>query len=162
MLKMKKNNLWLLIGIILGAILILLISNNLSLKPSNKFSGIKAKVYYQENCGCCKEYIDYLRRNGFNIETQVMSLEELDRNKKELKIPESLYACHTVLIGDYFIEGHIPIEAIQKLLTEKPDINGIALPGMPSGSPGMPGFKIYPFKIHSVKNGEDKGIFMEI
>jgi hypothetical protein len=62
----------------------------------------------------------------------------------------------------YFIEGHIPIEAIQKLLTEKPEINGIVLSQMPSGSPGMPGFKLSPFKIHSVKNGQDQGIFMEI
>jgi hypothetical protein len=62
----------------------------------------------------------------------------------------------------YFIEGHIPIEAINKLLTEKPEINGIALPQIPPGSPGMPGFKLSPFKIHSVKNGQDQGIFMEI
>jgi hypothetical protein len=62
----------------------------------------------------------------------------------------------------YFIEGHIPIEAINKLLTEKPKINGIALPEMPSDSPGMPGFKLSPFKIHSIKNGQDQGIFMEI
>jgi hypothetical protein len=55
----------------------------------------------------------------------------------------------------YFIEGHIPIEAIEKLLTEKPEINGIALPQMPLSSPGMPGFKIEKWKIHSVKNGQD-------
>ncbi len=162
---MKKNNLWLLIGIILGAVIILLISSQFSFKTSNKFAGVYAKVLYQENCDCCKEYIGYLRRNGLNVETQVLSLEDLDKIKRELKMPETLYACHTTLINNYnnyFVEGHIPIEAIEKLLTEKPDINGIALPGMPSGSPGMPGFKIAPFKIHSVKNGEDKGIFMEI
>jgi hypothetical protein len=62
----------------------------------------------------------------------------------------------------YFIEGHIPIEAVNKLLTEKPEINGIALPEIPSGSPGMPGFKIEKWKIHSIKNGQDQGIFMEI
>jgi len=62
----------------------------------------------------------------------------------------------------YFIEGHIPIEAIEKLLTEKPEIDGIALLEMPSGSPGMLGFKLAPFKIHSIKNGQDQGIFMEI
>jgi hypothetical protein len=62
----------------------------------------------------------------------------------------------------YFIEGHNPIEAINKLLTEKPEIDGITLPEMPSGSPGMPGFKIEKWKIHSVKNAQDQGIFMEI
>jgi hypothetical protein len=62
----------------------------------------------------------------------------------------------------YFIEGHIPIEAIEKLLTEKPEIEGIAIPEMSSGSHGMSGFKLSPFKIHSIKNGQDQGIFMEI
>jgi hypothetical protein len=62
----------------------------------------------------------------------------------------------------YFIEGHITIEAIEKLITEKPEIDGIALLHMPSGSPGMPGFKLEKWKIHSVKNGQDQGIFMEI
>jgi hypothetical protein len=60
----------------------------------------------------------------------------------------------------YFIEGHVPIEAIEKLLTEKLEIDGIALPQMPSGSPGMTKFKLFPFKIHSIKNVQDQGIFM--
>jgi hypothetical protein len=71
-------------------------------------------------------------------------------------------SCHTVLLNNYFVEGHIPIEAIEKLLTEKPEINGIALPQMPSGSCGMTGLKLSPFKIYSIKNGQDQGIFMEI
>jgi len=62
----------------------------------------------------------------------------------------------------YFTKDHVPIETIEKLLTEKPEIDGIALPEMPSGSSGMPGFKLSPFKIHSVKNAQDQGIFIEI
>jgi hypothetical protein len=62
----------------------------------------------------------------------------------------------------YFIEGHIPIETIEKLLTEKPEIDGIALPEMPLSSHGTPGLKIEKWKIHSVKNAQDQGIFMEI
>jgi hypothetical protein len=73
-----------------------------------------------------------------------------------LKIPSLTEKPQKSLISD------IPIEAINKLLSEKLKINGIALPQMPSGSPGMPGFKLSPFKIHSVKNGQDQGIFMEI
>ena len=63
-------------------------------------------------------------------------------------------SCHTAIFGDYFVEGHVPIEAVNKLLEEKPDIDGIALPEMPSGSPGMPGPKLEPFKIYSIKDGQ--------
>lgn len=71
-------------------------------------------------------------------------------------------SCHTALINDYFVEGHVPIEAIDKLLTEKPKIKGIALPGMPSGSPGMSGFKLEKWKIYSLDNGNRVGLFIEI
>ena len=91
-----------------------------------------------------------------------VSYEELTNLKKQIGLPENLWSCHTVLLNNYFIEGHIPIEVMGKLLTEKPEINGIALPEMPSGSPGMSGFKIEKWKIHSIKNGQDQGIFMEI
>jgi hypothetical protein len=63
-------------------------------------------------------------------------------------------SCHTLIIEDYFVEGHIPIEAIEKLLAEQPDIDGITLPDMPSGSPGMPGVKKGDFVIYSVKGGK--------
>ena len=71
-------------------------------------------------------------------------------------------SCHTVVIGDYFIEGHIPLEAVEKLLVEKPDIKGIAMPGMPSGSPGMPGAKKGDFVIYAVNNDGTTEEFMRI
>ena len=73
-----------------------------------------------------------------------------------------MYSCHTVALENYVVEGHIPVEAINKLLTEKPNISGIALPGMPSGSPGMPGPKKETFKIFSLKEGNVQGLFVEI
>jgi len=152
-----------LIGIVLGIILISGFIYFLSQKPlSSEFSKVKATVYYQQNCNCCKEYIGYLRSSGFNVETKILSLEELEQLKKNLGLSEDLYSCHTVIIDKYFVEGHVPLGAIKKLLNEKPDIDGIALPGMPSGSPGMSGFKISPFKIHSVKDSKDQGVFIEI
>lgn len=151
-----------LIGVLIGIVLVLIIFVSARKPISKEFSGIKATVYYQSNCGCCKEYIGYLKANGFDVETKILSLEELENLKKSFGIPEDLYSCHTTQIGNYFVEGHIPVEAVKKLLTEKPEINGIALPGMPAGSPGMPGFKIGPFKVHSVKDAKDQGIFVEI
>jgi len=78
--------------------------------------------------------------------------ESLDEMKNSLGVPMDLQSCHTAVIGDYFIEGHMPLEVIEKLLTEKPNIKGIALPGMPMGSPGMPGSKTEDFLIYQVNN----------
>ena len=76
-------------------------------------------------------------------------------------ISTEMESCHTMVIDDYFVEGHMPFEAIEKLLSERPDIDGIALPDMPSGTPGMPGEKIEEWVIYSIKDGQTF-IFMRI
>jgi hypothetical protein len=73
--------------------------------------------------------------------------------KRKHQIPQNMESCHTAVIGDYFVEGHVPIEAIEKLLSEKPDIDGIALPGMPQGSLGMSGTKTAALKIYALSGG---------
>ncbi len=70
------------------------------------------------------------------------------------QIPEGMESCHTAIINGYFVEGHVPVAAIKKLLEEKPNIDGIALPGMPSGSPGMPGQKNEAFHIYALSDGK--------
>ena len=114
--------------------------------------GIKVTVFKDPNCGCCGGYVAELKKNGFDVKT----VNEMDMVavKQEYDIPPNMQSCHTAIIGDYFIEGHVPIEAVNKLLEEKPDIDGIVLPGMPSGSPGMPGIKRGSFKVYSLSNGE--------
>ena len=72
-----------------------------------------------------------------------------------------MQSCHTTIIGKYFIEGHVPFEAVEKLLKEQPDIDGIALPGMPIGTPGMPGDKDEPYVIYQLKDGKFS-VFMTI
>ncbi len=74
--------------------------------------------------------------------------------KNDLGIPQDMWSCHTSMVGDYFVEGHVPVEAIRKLLDEQPPIEGIALPGMPSGSPGMPGVQAQPLTVYSIVDGE--------
>jgi hypothetical protein len=93
-----------------------------------------------------------------NIDADSADLTQTGQNKISAK--SAFHSASSAFL--YFIEGHIPVGAIEKLLNEKPEIDGIALPEMPSGYPGMQGFKLSPFKIRSIKNGQDKGIFMEI
>lgn len=142
-----------------GGSLFSLFQNNNS--DSDAISQYHLTVYKSLSCGCCGWYVSYLKRHGFRVDTVNMS--DLDEIKTKYHVPNQLRSCHTTLAGNYVVEGHIPVEAIKKLLDEKPDIGGIAMAGMPSGSPGMPGAKSGPFKIHSIsKTGEDLGIFTEL
>ncbi len=112
----------------------------------------KAVLYKSPNCGCCVGYAKALRRNGFEVE--VISVNDMNSIKNKYGIPADKQSCHTVVIGDYFVEGHVPMEAVDKLVKESPDIDGIGLPRMPTGTPGMPGPKRGPFNIYQLNNGE--------
>jgi len=114
-------------------------------------TGQAVKLYKSPNCGCCVGHTAYLESNDFEV--AVDSSSDLNSIKNQYNIPRSMQSCHTAVIGDYFVEGHVPIEAIEKLLTEKPDIDGITLPGMPAGSPGMPGYKKGDWVIYALKDG---------
>lgn len=87
------------------------------------------------NCGCCTGWVEHLRKEGFSV--RVTDTADLDAVKKRLGVPEKLEACHTAEAGGYVIEGHVPAGAIRRLLAEKPAAKGLAVPGMPVGSPGM-------------------------
>jgi len=110
--------------------------------------GIPAKLYKTPDCGCCDGYARYLRRNGFAVES--VASHDLPLIKKQYRVPEKLEGCHTTVVGEYVIEGHVPIEPVKKLLAERPSIRGISLPGMPEGSPGMTGRKTEPFVIYVI------------
>lgn len=116
-------------------------------------------VYKSPSCGCCSGYVKYLSGERFNV--KVVESNDLDNLKQERGVPSDMQSCHTSIIGPYFVEGHIPIEAVRKLLSEKPDIDGIAMPGMPAGSPGMGGRKTGEFVVYAVKDGSSSE-FMRI
>ena len=94
-------------------------------------------VWKSPTCGCCGEWATYMRDKGYQV--SVNSEANLDAIKVKFGVPKALYSCHTAKIDDYLIEGHVPEGAIAKLLAERPSLKGIALPGMPEGSPGMNG-----------------------
>lgn len=113
---------------------------------------IAATLYKNPGCGCCEKYADYLRVNGFNV--TVVEHPNMTLIKQKYAVREDLEGCHTVVIGKYVVEGHVPVGPIKRMLTEKPDIKGISLPGMPEGSPGMSGTKDGAFEILSI-TGKD-------
>ena len=89
------------------------------------------------NCGCCTGWVEHLRNNGFTA--TVTDTKDMPAVKTRLGVPEKLASCHTAEIAGYVIEGHVPAHAINRLLAEKPKARGLAVPGMPIGSPGMEG-----------------------
>ncbi|HEY5639877.1 MAG TPA: DUF411 domain-containing protein [Dehalococcoidia bacterium] len=95
--------------------------------------------------------MDYLQNNGMTVEA--VMVDDTETIKEQHGIPDDLWSCHTMVIDGYYIEGHVPIDAVLKLLQERPAVDGIALPGMPQGSPGMSGEKTGPFVIYSVSDG---------
>jgi hypothetical protein len=94
------------------------------------------QVWKDPNCGCCKDWISYLQRDGFQIQTFDTGNTAV---RKRLGLPDQYGSCHTALIGGYVIEGHVNAREIRRLLTEKPKAIGLSVPGMPVGSPGMDG-----------------------
>ena len=117
------------------------------------------EVFKTPSCGCCYGYVLFLEDEKFEVkQTDMRSLHSI---KQKYNIPVEMQSCHTTIMGKYFIEGHVPIEAINKLLKEQPDIDGIALPGMPIGTPGMPGDKKEPYVIYQLIDGKFS-VFMTI
>ena len=118
-------------------------TNNEPIDPAKR-----VVVYKSPTCGCCGNYIKYLEDAGYHVDT--VKIDDMSEIKQKYGIPENMESCHTAIFGDYVVEGHIPLEVVEKMLVDKPDIKGIALPDMPAGSPGMPGTKVEPFTIYSL------------
>ena len=92
-------------------------------------------VYKDPNCGCCTEWVSHVRKAGFVV--TVRDTADMSSVKASFGVPSALESCHTARVGAYAIEGHVPADLIQKLLREQPVARGLAVPGMPMGSPGM-------------------------
>lgn len=104
-------------------------------------------VYKSETCGCCDDWIDHVRDAGIQVEA--VDLIHLNSKKQELGMPPQLASCHTAVIDGYLIEGHVPAADIKRLLGERPKITGLAVPGMPHGSPGMETGRVDPYQVLS-------------
>jgi len=119
---------------------------------------LRATLYKNPQCGCCEGYADYLRKNGFEVE--VKPTNDLASISSTAGVPANFQGCHTMFVDGYVVDGHVPVRTVRKLLSERPDIAGITLAGMPMGSPGMAGRKTEPFTIYAVtKDGKAPTVY---
>lgn len=115
-------------------------------------------LYKSPQCGCCEGYADYLRQNGFTV--TVKPTHDLVAMSRAAGIPDEFQGCHLSMVDGYVVSGHVPVNTVRKLLTERPDIKGVTLPGMPLGSPGMSGTKEAPFEMLEItKSSTVDGVY---
>ncbi len=119
---------------------------------------IRATLYKNPQCGCCDGYAAYLRQNGFEVDVKLTN--DLAEISQKAGVPEEYQGCHAMFVDGYVVDGLVPVGIVRKLLTERPPIAGITLPGMPTGSPGMAGRKTQTFVIYAVtKDGKAPTVY---
>lgn len=96
-------------------------------------------VYKTATCGCCKAWVDHMREAGFTVQAVDVEYAELLEKKRTHGVATGTESCHTAVIDGYVVEGHVPADVVARMLRERPDVAGLAVPGMPMGSPGMEG-----------------------
>jgi len=115
-------------------------------------------VYKTISCGCCGNWIEHLQHSGLNV--GVIIVPETNSVRSRFGVPQEFASCHTAVAGDYWIEGHVPADLVQKLLDEQPaDIEGIAVPGMVPGSPGMETPRPVEYQVISVDDNGEKAVY---
>jgi hypothetical protein len=102
-------------------------------------------VYKDPSCGCCKNWVEHLIKHGYRVDAK--DTPNMAEIKRTLGVPDALTSCHTAMVNGYLIEGHVPAADIDQLLAKKPRVAGLAVPGMPMGSPGMEGARRQPYKV---------------
>lgn len=114
-------------------------------------------VYKDPNCGCCKSWIEHLIKHGYRVDAK--DTPGMTEVKQSLGVPDKLAACHTAIVNGYLIEGHVPAADIDRLLAQKPRIAGLAVPGMPAGSPGMESPRPQPYQVLSFDKTGKTNVF---
>lgn len=114
-------------------------------------------VYKSPTCGCCNKWVKHLESKGFDVKTT--NIKNLNPIKDKHGVQRQFQSCHTAKIGKYFIEGHVPAKDIKKLLKDKPDIKGLAVPGMPMGSPGMEGHRKDHYNVLAIDKNNSASVY---
>lgn len=117
-------------------------------------------VYKTPTCGCCNGWIEHLEEEGFTVDAR--DTRDLMTVKRDAGVPTQLSSCHTAIVDGYVVEGHIPAEHLKSLVADRPDIAGIAVPGMPTGSPGMEGPNPQPYQVISFTRDGELSVYAEV
>lgn len=138
---------------LISAVMALVVSAGISTSAQR---GTTVQVFKTPTCGCCHLWVKHLEANGFT--TKVTDMEDLSGIKKKYGVPAKANSCHTAVVDGYTLEGHVPAAEVKRLLKEKPALAGLAVPGMPVGSPGMEyGKTVQPYNVMSFdKTGQLK------
>lgn len=136
---------------------ILLIALTLGLQMPAMAVSIPVKLYKNPNCGCCDIWAQHMESNGFKVET--INTTDLPAVEQKYGVPEHLAACHTAIVEGYVVEGLVPAEFVKRLLKERRPVKGVSLPGMPVGSPGMPGVKSGPLTVYEISDSAKPKVF---
>jgi len=143
----------------LGASFLALVLSTGAARPSAE--GISKEptitVYKDASCGCCKSWIEHLIKHGYRVDAK--DSDDMTEIKRSLGVPEALTSCHTAVVNGYLIEGHVPAADIARLLKTKPKVAGLAVPGMPMGSPGMEGPRTQKYDVLSFDKAGKTKIF---
>jgi len=145
------------IGIVLA---VLGVGAYLQFGPSASADLPTVTVYKSPSCQCCSEWVTHMKDQGFEVEVQ--SKLRMKPVKKQVGLPSSLAACHTSVVGNYVVEGHVPAQDVKKLLREQPDVRGLSVPGMPVGSPGMErGDRVEPYEVVTFTPSGETTVFAQ-
>ncbi len=130
-----------------------------SLPASAVAESLQGTLYKAQECDCCEAHAEYLRKNGFDLKIEpVKNLAEMSISAG---VPPGFQGCHLIKLNGYVFEGHITSEIIKRVLSERPDIVGLSIPGMPSGVPGMEGPKDEPIKVYAIKKDGTTATYAE-
>ena len=119
-------------------------------------------VYKTATCGCCKGWVAHMEASGFVVDARDVNATELMMAKQDGGVPTGMSSCHTAIIDGYVVEGHVPAAQVKQLLGDRPEVAGIAAPGMPAGAPGMEGANARPYQVMSFTHDGKAEVFAEV
>ena len=117
-------------------------------------------VYKTPTCGCCVGWVEHMEAAGFTVDARDVT--DIMTVKRDGGVPPQMSSCHTAIVDGYVVEGHVPADEVKRLLAERPGVAGIAVPGMPTGSPGMEGPNARPYQVLSFTHTGEPAVFAEV
>lgn len=126
---------------------------------NNPESSLEVIMYKDPNCGCCTDWAKHMSNAGFRVKEENTNPSLMGNIKQSVGVTQQTSSCHTAIVGNYFVEGHVPAKEVERLLREQPDALGLTVPGMPIGSPGMEGPNPEAYDVYLVEKDGSLSIY---